>query len=243
MYMPQVSFSWFLITGAIAGIVSAGVFLASLTGVPTAMYLLPENGHIENGQTIIITVQAKSETPVNVFKGIVRFSPQHLVIEKIDYNTSIANLWAEEPWYSNGDGTMSFIGGTTQNGGFTGEGSLITITFKGIATGDAHLSFSDVQILAHDGLGTYTSVQTPIDSLFTVTSSKLSQETVSTTKGADPTITILPIGKNTDLNGDGLHTITDISIFMQHLATQNIRSDFNDDGIVSITDISIILNQ
>ena len=104
IHMPQFSVSWLAITGAIAGVISAGIFLASLAGNPTAMFLSPEAGIIETGKEIVVSVHVTSKTPVNVFKGIVRFSPEHLVIEKIDYNTSIANLWAEEPWYSNGDG-------------------------------------------------------------------------------------------------------------------------------------------
>lgn len=240
--MPQLPLSGLFMVSAIAGILSASVVVSTLTEAPAAMYVTPATGTIEIDEPLKVAIFVRADTPVNVFKGILRFEPEHLRVSSIDYNTSIADLWAEEPWYENGDGTLSFIGGTTQPGGFTGNDSLITVTFESLAPGDAEITLADVRILKHDGLGTEAELAVPIDALFTITEEELDKQTIATAAVSDPRITILAAGRSTDLNGDNLQTIADISIFMRHLATQNNRSDFNSDGVVSAKDLSIILN-
>lgn len=241
--MWQFQFGRLMVAGVIAGVVSASVLLASLSGSPSSMFVQPLHGTTTSGETFLVTIDVAATVPVNVFKGLMRFDASKLHIEKIDYNTSIADLWAEEPWYSNGDGTLSFIGGTTRPGGFQGEGSLISITFKSIAPGAATIRLENVRILQHDGLGTDARVAPPIDALFTVAPEVLDAQTVKTEISTDNDITILRVGQTTDLNSDGVQNIIDISIFMRHLTSQNTRSDFNGDGIVTTKDLSIILNQ
>jgi len=241
--MPHLPFGVIIGTAMIAGVFSASLLLTTLMPNTAQMYLLPERDTLTSGDTLTLTINVRSFIPVNVFKGLLQFDTDHLIIERIDYNTSLADLWAEEPWYKNGDGTLSFIGGSTKTGGFTGDSNLITVTFKSLTPGEAKVQLKDVRILQHDGYGTDAPQTTPIDTIFTVTSEILEQQTVTTQSGSTPTITILTPGVDTDLNNDGLQTITDISIFMRHLGTQNKRSDFNRDGIVNTKDLSIILNQ
>ncbi len=245
VYMPQLPFYGLLIASALAGALSASVLVANLSGVPTAISLTPGGGTVSVAATFTVHVQISSEIPVNVFQGLIAFDSTRLQVERIDYNTSIATLWAEEPWYENGDGTISFIGGTTIAGGFVGTGDLITITFRSTRPGTAAVTLRETRVLKHDGLGTDAAVTTPIDALFTVGLEALDRDTVTQSHGDDagPTIDILPLGRSTDLNGDGLQTIVDVSIFMRHLTSQNSRSDFNGDGLVSTKDLSIILNQ
>ena len=45
-----------------------------------------------------------------------------------------------------------------------------------------------------------------------------------------------------DLNGDGKHTVADISIFLLNLSSDNPRFDFNLDGEVGAKDLSVIMN-
>lgn len=242
--MPQLPFVGLIVAGALAGILSANMVLTTLTNAPTSITLNPSRGTIEENATVTITVHVASEIPVNVFQGLINFDQTRFSVERIDYNTSIADLWAEEPWYENGDGTISFIGGTTIAGGFTGTGDLMTITFKSIAPGSATIALTEARILKHDGLGSDARVAAPIDALFNVTPEALTRDTVLETQAAEPsTIDIIVAGRSTDLSGDGRNTITDVSIFMRHLANQNTASDFNGDGIVSTKDLSIILNQ
>lgn len=195
------------------------------------------------GELFTVDIVLYATEPVNVFKGMLTFDPAILAIDSIDYNTSVADLWAEEPWYSNGDGTLTFIGGTTRSGGFIGEESIVRVTFRGQHPGETKLHMQAVRILRHDGFGTDAPVPHPIDTLFTIASAELEKNTISTKPAShEPRLFVVTETVSTDLNADGKQSIADTSIFMTHLATQNLRSDFNQDGVVNLTDLSI-LNQ
>lgn len=96
----------------------------------------------------------------------------------------------------------------------------------------------ETRILKHDGLGTDAELSTPIDAIFSIIPSAL------TDIKNDTTISVARIStqNSTDLNNDGQTSLADVSIFMIHLALQNLRSDFNNDGSVNTTDLSILLN-
>lgn len=215
---------------------------ALLTPV-TDIYLEPRSGTVVTGDTFTIEVMVSSQQPVNVFQGELSFDPEKLAVSEINYNTSIADLWAELPWYSNGGGTLNFAGGSTRPGGFTGEGSLLQITFITKKEGEATITFSQARILKHDGLGTDVQLGNPIDAVFSVGPERLQQEMVVEKSGAGPQVTILKKPPSTDLNGDGKQTILDVSIFMSDFATQNKKSDFNLDGVVNLDDLAILNNR
>ncbi|MEK7462727.1 MAG: hypothetical protein AAB618_04110 [Patescibacteria group bacterium] len=231
-----------LIASVIAGILGISGFLMTPVVIEKliSVRIEPSEGTVITGETFVIEIVVDSNTPVNVFKGFLRFDEEKLSVTTIDYNTSIADLWAEEPWYSNGVGTINFIGGTTRSGGFSGEGALLTITFTAKATGDASINIEEMQILAHDGLGTLVPVGTPIDAIFAISAEQLDSETKLQTKVPGPTLSVVSIPPKTDLNADGKQTIADTSIFMTDLVKQNLRSDFNQDGVVNLKDLSIL---
>ncbi len=228
-----------LIASAIVGLMAV-VGTMFLTGEPvTDMYLSPSLTIHTVGDSFTLDVMVNSLVPVNVFAGKVHFDPAHLRISSIDYNTGIADLWAEEPWYANGEGTLSFGGGTTKRGGFFGTGNLLTITFEAIEPGNASILIEEPRILLHDGMGTDASLKPSIDAIITVETDK-NLLTKNTEKMVAP-IVITREKPNTDLNEDGKHTIADLSIFMMHLAQNDTRSDFNEDGTVNAADMSILL--
>jgi len=202
----------------------------------------PGSGNAAVGEKIIVDVIVNADTPVNVFKGLIKFDPNRLKVASIDYNTSIADLWAELPWYSNGEGTLNFIGGTTQTGGFTGEGSLIQITFETIDIGETEITLNDIRILKHDGLGSDDKVNKPLDAIFEIEAPQLQEEVALDKKTETEKIAVLPEPVNTDLNNDGKKNMVDTSIFMTDFATQNLRSDFNQDGKVNTVDLSIFMD-
>jgi hypothetical protein len=210
---------------------------------PIDIAITPEKATHVLGDAFETTIIVRSDEPVNVFSGKISFNKDVLEVERIDYNTSIADLWAEEPWYANGDGTIGFAGGTTRPGGFTGEDTLMRIRFKTIRTGDAGLHLFEERILRHDGLGSEAgSVTTSIDALFTVEPEKLALETKAEEAGAESSVIILKEQNARDLNDDGEYSFKDVSVFMVHLGAQNLRSDLNGDDKVSIADLSILLN-
>lgn len=223
------------------------VVLPLSTSVLADMRIEPALKTVAAGETFEVSIVVESRVPVNVFAGELLFDTTTLEVESIDYNTSIADLWAEEPWYSNGEGTLTFIGGTTRQGGFTGTDELITITFKAKETGTGSLVISDATILRHDGLGSEATLAEPIDALFTV-----QQEATSTISSGSTTnliqavrmgstynvVTSLP---STDLNGDGRRSIADTSILLLNMGSKDPRFDLNGDGVVNLTDLNIIL--
>lgn len=241
--MPHLSANLFLIGGVIAGLIGLGTILGTPNGEPIAdMHIEPTSGTRTVGEPFVVDVVVEASEPVNVFAGELQFDATKLAVASIDYNISIADLWAEKPWYSNGDGTLNFIGGTTHPGGFTGSGSLLTITFMATAPGDAAIAMREARILRYDGLGSDAPLATPIDAIFTVSDTELERQTVVQKSAGGPDLKIIPEPRTTDLNGDGRQTIADTSIFMTHLVSQNKRSDFNGDGSVGTADLSILLN-
>lgn len=243
--MFNISISQFLVASIIAGVMGISTFLMTplATENPTNIKLEPERGVVVKGDIFTISLIVNSRQPVNAFQGLLTFNPEIVSVERIDYNTSIANLWAEEPWYSNGDGTISFIGGTTNSGGFVGEGTLLEVTFITRELGEAAIALSEATILKHDGLGTEVPLTGPIDSLFTVTNQSEQATILLNTSLPGPRISVLPQLPNIDLNNDGRQTIADVSIFMSHLVTQDSRSDFNQDGLIDLKDLSILTGQ
>lgn len=231
-----------LLASIIAGIIGiSGILLGTtVMTAPVIVTLEPADGSLVVGETFVTTLTVKSTLPVNVFRGLLEFDSNKLTVTSIDYNTSIANLWAEEPWYSNGDGTINFTGGTTAPGGFVGEGSLITITFTAKSSGEALVKMSEMQVLQHDGLGTETTLNRPIDAVFAIETPKLIEEILFKAPLNGPKISILTEPPDTDLNDDGKQSMADVSIFMTDLATKNLRSDLNKDGVINLTDLSIL---
>lgn len=207
------------------------------------MHLEPIHKTIILNEEFTVDVVVTATIPVNVFAGELFFDHTTLEVQSIDYHTSVADLWAEEPWYNNGEGTLKFEGGTTRKGGFIGTDKLITITFKATKQGVGTLFIKDAQILQHDGLGTEVALSKPSDAIFTIQTQDSSSTTSnllrqSTTPSNYEVVTQKP---STDLNGDGKQTIADTSILLLNLGSQDMRYDLNLDGSVDFKDFNIIL--
>ncbi len=234
---------------AIAGIVStltvAGLMANSFSAYPQADMRTEADLKTRTiGETFQVKLVVESSVPVNAFSGDLSFNTDVLTVERIDYNISIADLWVKEPWYSNGDGTIHFAGGTTKQGGFTGTDTLLTITFTTRKEGQGFIGINNARILQHDGLGTDTKLKESFDMLFVVQNS--ATNTIDILRKTDPKSTWYAVQKDkptTDLNKDGAQTIIDVSIFMMHTVRQNMQSDFNQDGVVGAADLSILMGK
>ncbi len=206
--------------------------LPSWKGRGAVMELRTDSEVVHVGDTLTLEIVVDASLPVNVFAGELGFDDSVVHIQSIDYNTSIADLWAEKPWYENGSGTMNFGGGTTHRGGFTGTGSLLTITLRAVGTGNASLTLHDARILKYDGLGTDVPQQPSIDTVLSV----LPKEEVapqSTTVAITTTDAPSP-----DLNGDGKITFADRGILILNLFSNDPRFDLNQDGKVNSEDLN-----
>ncbi len=230
----------------VASTIVAFLAIVGVTTVPSPyepksvadMHIEPEENRLYVGETFAVDVVLFSSVPVNVFAGEVQFDQTALQIQSIDYNISVAELWTERPWYDNGQGTLNFAGGTYKTGGFVGEATLITITFKTLRPSETDLTIHAPRVLLHDGLGSDANLRPTIDSIVTVdTTTNLATHT------HDFTYAILQNPPSTDLNGDGKQTIADISIFMINITGNNPRFDFNLDGDVNLKDLNILMSK
>lgn len=225
-------------------VTALGSMMAAVVGDSEAeMYLSPSSGVYTIGEPIVVSIRIRSNVPTNVFAGNIKFNPQLLEVEKIEYNISIADLWAIEPWYENGNGTLQFAGGTTRQGGFVGDDQLLSVTFRSKDKGEAPLELYDASILKYDGLGTEVQIaEHPIDAIFSLDQEVLSDTAVFERDWSGGTIAVEPEKRLTDLNGDNTQSIADVSIFMLDMLNKKVRSDFNNDGVINTKDLSIMLN-
>jgi hypothetical protein len=216
------------------------ILIVASSGIVTddseaSMRIAPKAVSVITGNIVTMDIVVDATAPVNVFSGDVSFDPNILTVHRIDYNTSIADLWVERPWYDNGAGTLNFGGGTTKPGGFVGSGSLITIEFKTLMPGDGMVTVQNARILRHDGLGTDVSLTDPIDALITVLDTPPEPETAMH-------ILVTDIPPSTDLNGDGRQTFADVSILILNLFGTNPRYDLNQDGSIDRADLEMVRN-
>ncbi len=218
-----------------------GMYLLPTETEDTAIMLNPGTFVSAPGETFTVKIETTSDIPVNAFKGTITFNEETLAVESIDYNTSLADLWAEEPWYENGAGTIGFAGGTTRPGGFTGTDTLLTVTFTALTPGNGDLVLRDTQVLMHDGQGTEATLTNYIDTLFTV-SARVPEQLIAHETKSDAEIIVLSELPNPDLTNDGKVSTADLSIFLLLLPTNNPKGDFNNDGKVNTADLSILLD-
>ncbi|MBU1628394.1 cohesin domain-containing protein, partial [bacterium] len=106
------------------------------------------------GDQVEVNIKIDSEdTGINVAQVTLKYDPSLLEVKSLDRKDSVFSFWLSEPEYSNTDGTIDFIGGSTS--GFTGKSlQVLKVLFKVKGTGTANLTFTDGAISAADGSGT-----------------------------------------------------------------------------------------
>lgn len=136
------------------------VSLFAFSGVNTAeaaaLYFSPSSGNYHEGENFTISIKVKTDVAINAIEGVFSFPTQYLQVMRLNKNSSLVNLWIQEPSFSNaGDfGNVTFEG-VILNPGFTGSsGEIIDIVFQVKNKGAAELEFLKTAILANDGLGT-----------------------------------------------------------------------------------------
>ncbi len=119
------------------------------------LFLAPSMGSYSAGNTFSVSVKVNTEgKAINTTEATLTFDPSKLEVKSISKIGSIFTLWVEEPAFSNSDGMISFAGGKPSPGYTGSSGKLVTVTFKGLTSGDANVNFSSASVLADDGLGT-----------------------------------------------------------------------------------------
>jgi hypothetical protein len=130
-------------------------FLMSDTALAATLSFTPAVGTYEKDATFSVVVYVGSiDKSMNAASGTVTFPTDKLQVVSISKNNSIIDFWAQEPTFSNTNGTIKFEGVALPPGFQGGNGRLITITFKGKSTGIADVKMNGGQVLANDGVGT-----------------------------------------------------------------------------------------
>jgi len=117
--------------------------------------LSPTPGTHTIGGTFSMQVVVNSaDQAMNAASGIVSFPQDKMEVVSLSKSGSIFSLWPAEPVFSNALGTINFEG-IVLNPGYVGSyGTILTITFRAKAEGQANISFASGSVLANDGLGT-----------------------------------------------------------------------------------------
>ncbi|MBP6860464.1 MAG: hypothetical protein KBC38_02810 [Candidatus Pacebacteria bacterium] len=132
------------------------ILFFALTGSASAATLSVGSVSGTVGQTVSVpvTVSAGSGESLNAVSVNISFPTDKLSLTSISKASSIISLWAQEPVYSNVNGTAA-LEGIIPNPGYSGSsGRVALLTFTIKAAGSATVSFSSASVLANDGQGT-----------------------------------------------------------------------------------------
>lgn len=89
---------------------------------------------------------------INVAQATITFPKNLLEVVKLDKSDSVFNFWLQEPSYSNEEGTINFLGGSTN--GINGQSlKILTVVFRAKAIGQADIAFIDATVTVSDGSG------------------------------------------------------------------------------------------
>jgi hypothetical protein len=141
---------------------SFGLFIDDARADNAKLFFSPGTGSFDVGKTFTVRVMVDSGggVGINAVEANVNFDPSLVKISSISVSGSIFKLWTNDPTESlskissfNKSGTISFGGGLPSS--YKGSsGNILSISFSGVKTGTAKLSFSGAMILAADGQGT-----------------------------------------------------------------------------------------
>jgi hypothetical protein len=119
------------------------------------LVFVPAQDTHQEGESFSVDVYVSNNTEaINAVSGSFSFPADILSVRSLSKDGSIVKLWAEEPVYSNANGTVKFEG-VILNPGFSGsKGKVLTIFFTTKREGTAGLTFINGSVLANDGSAT-----------------------------------------------------------------------------------------
>ena len=125
------------------------------TAFAATLSFTPSAGTHEKNATFSVGVYVGSlDKSMNAASGTITFPSDKLQVVSLAKSGTIVDFWAVEPSFSNTAGTVKFEGVILPPGFQGGNGRIVTINFKGKATGIADVKISSQQVLANDGVGT-----------------------------------------------------------------------------------------
>lgn len=154
-YIKQTRNFWFIIGLVLLFSISLVQFVrAEERGA--SFYLSPHTGTFFVGSTFDVSVFVNTEeNSINAVQVDLKFPPNLLQVTSPTAGSSFISVWADQPFYSNKDGLISFKGGVPAPGINASAGLVSKITFRTKAPGIAFISFlNSSKVLLADGKGT-----------------------------------------------------------------------------------------
>ncbi|MCK5021989.1 MAG: hypothetical protein KAR54_01950 [Candidatus Pacebacteria bacterium] len=133
------------------------VFNVGFSVVEAATFFLsPKTVDAKIGDFIDLEVRINSENQgFNAAQAIIQFPKDILEVKSVDTSPTdtIFNFWIDGPRFSNEEGKITFLGGTT-NGVVGSSIQILKIVFVVKGIGEANIVVSDAAVTASDGSGT-----------------------------------------------------------------------------------------
>jgi hypothetical protein len=185
------------------------------------------------GDRFSVDIYAYAHEPVNAVDITLAFQPDAVEIQGVDTGRSVITLWTEDPSVSGG--TVVLRGGTYKRG-FRGEHLIGTVTATAKKSGQAEFFINNLTMLAGDGKGTPVLTGTPEQSKARIIV-LASDGTGDNNLKAEISVAVM-----TDIDGDGLVALSDVSTFLTAWHRRSRIYDFNSDGKMTFRDFAIILS-
>lgn len=197
----------------VAIILTAVVFSAlarTAEAASASLYLSPYSGTFFVGSTFDISVFVNTEgNSINAVQVELKFPPGLLQVTSPTAGSSFISIWADQPYYSNKDGIISFKGGVLAPGINTSAGLVSKITFRAKAPGVAKISFLDSsKVLLADGKGTNILKTTALGEYTLIIAPPEGPEIFSSTH---PSLTAWYANNNPGFNWEKEKGVTDFS--------------------------------
>lgn len=210
----------------------------------TTISIEPQKTNFTIEEDIAIDITVASRAPLNALEARLQFPPEHLQVKELITDSPIIDIWVEEPNFSNEEGYVSFIGGTTRAGGVVGKAQILTVVFTPIKPGTVELGFEHSLVLQSDGEGSDL-LEDSVDADFIVRELESPTRSNVVTRETIAEYVIKDTGPpSPDLNNDGEVSIKDVSVFLPSLSQDyDKKKDFNQDGKVNLVDMSIMMSK
>lgn len=127
---------------------SKATFAANLVVSPSSV-----NTTVGKSFTVDLVVNSNVEA-INAVSAMISFPKDSLQVTSLSKKGSFISLWAEEPVFSNENGSVS-LEGVALNPGFNkATGKVLSVTFKALQAGNVSVAVKSGSVLANDGNAT-----------------------------------------------------------------------------------------
>lgn len=142
--------------GSLRLIILSFVLIGSFQSLFAAnITLSPSSVNTKVGKTFTVDVMLTNNLDaINAVAGVLSFPQDALQVVSLSKSGSFITMWAEEPAFSNAQGTASFEGVALNPGFNKSSGKVISFTFKAKQAGNINIVVKSGSVLANDGNAT-----------------------------------------------------------------------------------------